>query len=212
VVCLGNYIDPINAHKSKENKTGKYRIGFVGSVSSNDDYAHIKGQIRTLAERGDITIVVFGVKRSDGSVLGAYENDLEFWESLPNVEWQPFVAINKYYYTLSRLALDLAIIPRKESYFNQCKSNVKFLECSLLGIPVIAQGFTDKTSPYQQNPKDSEHMVIVEDNDIWYDEIVSLLENKNKRIDMARKAKEYVLTNYNIKDNAYKWRYALSKI
>lgn len=212
VIVNKNCIDPKDEYKPKKNDTGKYRVGFVGSVTTNDDYIHIKDQLRKLAERGDTTIVVFGVKSSNGAIHGAMKDDLLFWESLPNVEWQPFVPINEYYYTINKLKLDLMVIPRKDSYFNRCKSNLKFLEASLLRIPVIAQGFEDGLSPYQVNKEDMNYMEIVTDNSLWYDKIVELLQDEPRRIEMAEKAHDYVLLNYNIKDHAPKLREIIENI
>lgn len=212
VIVTQNCIDPNDEYKPRKNTTGKYRVGFVGSVTSNDDYVHIKDQIRKLAERDDVTIVVFGVKGRDGKVYGSMNDDLEFWNSLPNIEWQPFVPISDYYYTINRLTLDLMVIPRKDNYFNRCKSNLKFLEASLLRIPVIAQGFEDGLSPYQVNKEDSNYMEIVTDNSLWYDKIVGLLKDEHKRVSMSEKAHHYVLKNYNIKNNAPKLRAILENL
>lgn len=212
VVVIGNYIDPLDAMDSKPNNTGKYRVGFIGSVTTNDDYTHIKDQIRKLAERGDTTIVVFGIKKQHGTFHEGYREDAEFWESLPNVEWQQFVHINEYYSTLANLALDLAIIPRKDSYFNRCKSNIKFLECSLLKIPVLAQGFEDGQSPYQANSQDKDFMDIVTDNSQWYDKTIDMLINKEDSMSLAQSAHDYVLERYNINDHAQKWKQVITNL
>lgn len=212
VIVSKNCIDPLDEFKPKKNTTGKYRIGFVGSVTSNDDYVHIKDQIKKLAERDDITIVVFGVKDKNGKVYGSMSDDLEFWNSLPNIEWQSFVPIDDYYYTINKLTLDLMVIPRKDNYFNRCKSNLKFLEASLLRIPVIAQGFEDGLSPYQVNEEDSKYMEIVTDNDTWYDKITELLQNEQRRIKMSEQAHHYVLKNYNINNHATNLRTILQNI
>ncbi len=203
VVVLKNCIDPLDEYPLKPNTTGKFRVGFIGSVSTNDDYLHIKDCIKKLDERGDTTIVVFGIKFKDGSLLPSTGRDHEFWASLKNVEWQPFVPNNVYYFTIAQLALDLAIIPRKEHYFNQCKSNLKFLEMSLLHIPVIAQGFQDGTSPYQG--VDEKYMTIVVDNDTWYDKIVEIKDNYEVAKNLADRAHDYVLEHYNIKTYASEW-------
>lgn len=203
VHVIGNFIDPLDEEPRRENKTGKYRIGFIGSVASNDDYIHIKDQLKRLAERGDVTIVVFGIKQQlTGKVLGAYDKDVAFWDSLPNVEWQNFVPITEYYHTITKLCLDAVIIPRKDSYFNRCKSNVKFLEASLLRIPVIAQGFEDGQSPYQG--EDEKYMTVVIDNSTWYDTIVEVLQDSKYKA-LAEKAHDYVLDKYNIKNNVWRW-------
>jgi glycosyltransferase involved in cell wall biosynthesis len=203
VVVIPNFIDPLDEQDKRENDTGRPRVGFIGSVTSNNDYSHVKDEIRKVAEYA--TIVVFGIKHQSGTINGAYKDDYEFWNSLPNVDWQPFVNMNSYYHTLSKLKLDLVIIPRNDSYFNKCKSNLKFLEASLLKIPVIAQGFETNDSPYQQNPEDSKHMVVITDNTKWNEEIQRLLNDKELREAMAQKAYEYVIKNYNIKDNVHRW-------
>lgn len=211
VHVIPNFIDPLDEEPKQVNDTGKYRVGFIGSVASNDDYTHIKDQITRLAMRGDITIVIFGIKQKSGRILTGYKDDYDFWSNLPNIEWQPFVPMTNYYHTLASLKLDLIMIPRKESYFNRCKSNIKFLEASLLRIPVVAQGFTTNDSPYEQNPEDSKHMVLVKDNS-WYESVVDLLENKEKRDIMAENAHDYVINNYNINDHTHLWEQVLQTI
>lgn len=207
---MENSIDPLDEMPCKENTTGKFRIAFIGSVSSNNDYEHIKEQIKQLDERGDVTIIVFGVMQPNGGVQGAYMNDYVFWKSLKNIEFQPFVPIDQYYMTLADLAIDLAIIPRKEGYFNQCKSNLKFLEMSLLHIPVVAQGFKDGTSPYQG--KDEKYMSIVIDNEMWYHTVINIKNNYTKYKELADLAHDYVIKNYNINEYAPKWRYTIEKL
>lgn len=209
VVTLKNCIDPLDSiNKSKLNTTGKFRIGFIGSVTSNDDYLHIKGDIKRLDERGDITIVVLGVKFPDGSVMPSMGPDNAFWSSLKNVEWHPVCHVTEYMATLASLALDLAIIPRKEHYFNQCKSNLKFLEMSLLEIPVLAQGFNDGTSPYQGI--DEPYMTVIRKD--WYEAIIRIKENYGIYKDKAEEAKKYVLKNYNISTYAKEWVKAIKKL
>ena len=76
----------------------------------------------------------------------------------------------------------------------------------MLEIPVIAQGFMTNDSPYQADPEDAAHMKVVVDNSKWMDEIDELIKNKELRLEMGKKAREYVLSKYQIKDNIYKWQ------
>lgn len=204
VVTLKNCIDPLDEFPCKKNTTGKFRIGLIGSVTSNDDYVHIKDQIRQLDERGDITLVVLGVKFPDGQIMPSMQEDYDFWSSLKNVEWHPVVHVTEYMQTVASLALDLAMIPRKEHYFNECKSNLKFLEMSLLHIPVVAQGFSNRKSPYQG--KDEPYMTVVTDNSTWYNTIVNIKEKYSDYKLLAEKAYEYVIRDYNITSYALVWQ------
>lgn len=211
VAVLKNCIDPLDEMPCKKNNTGKFRIGIIGSVSSNDDCNHIRDQIRQLDERGDITIVILGLKFNDGKIMPGMQEDVDFWASLKNTEWHPVVHVTEYMMTVANLALDLIIIPRKEHYFNECKSNLKFLEASLLKIPVLAQGFSNGRSPYQ-NPEDSKYMTIVMDNTVWYNEIINIKKNYDDFLSLAHKAHDYVLENYNIRSYAQTWTETIKKL
>lgn len=210
VCVLKNCIDPDDEFDCKKNDTGKFRIGFIGSVTTNDDYIHIKDQIRQLDERGDITIVVLGIKYQDGTIISFMKEDYEFWNSLKNVEWHPYCHVTEYMHNLSQLALDLAIIPRKDSYFNRCKSNLKFLEMALLKIPVLAQGFPDGQSPYQGDVEP--YLTIVQDNRDWYNKIVEIKDNYKTYTKLAKKAYNFVLKNYNIHTYADEWTDNIEKL
>jgi len=210
VCVLKNCIDPLDEFPCKQNTTGKFRVGIIGSVTTNDDYLHIKDQLKKLDNRGDVTLVVMGVKYQDGTHLPIMKEDYNFWASLKNVEWHPYCHITEYMMTIANLALDVAIIPRKEHYFNTCKSNLKFLEMSLLGIPVIAQGFSDGSSPYQGG--DEKYMTVIVDNSTWHDTILDVKCNYDKYLSLAMKAHDYVLLNYSIKKYAKEWTKAIKKL
>lgn len=208
-VVLKNTIDPLDEYEKPKNTTGKLRVGLVGSVTTNNDYNHIKEQIKKLDERGDVTLVVMGVKYRNGNYSKFMQDDYDFWGSLKNVEWHPYVPLLEYMMTVASLSLDVAIIPREESYFNKCKSNLKYLEMSLLKIPVIAQGFSTKDGPYDNG---CPHAELVYDNSTWYDKIIDVKDNYSKYQDMANKAHDYVLENYNIKTYAQEWTKAIEKL
>lgn len=213
VAVLKNCIDPLDEFPCKPNTTGKFRIGLMGSVTSNDDYYHIKEDLKKLDERGDITIVIMGVKFADGTIMPSMQEDYEFWSSLKNVEWHNVVHITEVMSYMASLALDLAIIPRKEHYFNQCKSNLKFLEMSLLRIPVIAQGFSDGSSPYQG--RDAPYMQIVMPGESWYKAISEMIPDEPIRWiikDKTQLAHDYVLENYNIKTYSKEWVKTIKKL
>ena len=149
-----------------------------------------------------------GVKYPNGEYSKFMQDDYDFWGSLKNVEWHPYAPLLEYMMTVANLSLDLAIIPREESYFNKCKSNLKYLEMSLLKIPVIAQGFSEKDSPYDSCP----HLELIYDNNTWYDKIIEAKDNYSKFEDMATKAHSYVLENYNIQKFAPEWTKAIEKL
>jgi O-antigen biosynthesis protein len=209
VVVLPNCVDPDDwpdEDEIQKNENGKVRIGFVGSVGLHADIQEFIPVLDALKDRNDVELVLFALPadtKESHDVHNYYKPELEFWFSY-GVEWQPFVPIQDYIETLNNLKLDILIIPRSDDYFNRCKSNIKFLEASMLKIPVVAQGFTDGLSPYQ-DPEDSEHMKVVVDHEKWLDEIVPLIESKELRDDQGTKARNYVIDRYSISKNIHKW-------
>lgn len=206
VHVIPNAISEIEMETRIPNDTGKKRIGLVGSVLSNEDYLHVKDAIRRLADDGH-QFVIFGIKYTDGTHNRAYDEDVKFWDSI-DPEWWSYVPMPEYYHTLNRMKLDVLMIPRQDSYFNRCKSNLKFLEASLMGIPVVAQAFDDEKSPYQVNPQDREHMLLATDSDDWYNKVTEALKDPS----FAAGAQDYVLENYNIRKVAKKWQQLINNL
>ena len=207
VVVLPNYIDPFYFDEPLRNETDVVRIGVTGSIGMSNDLEVLNPIFKHYENDPRVRLVFFSLPanpKDNPFIANAYVNEYNFLDST-DVEWHATVNRDKYYDKLNSLKLDMMIIPRTDSYFNRCKSNLKFIESSMFEIPIIAQGFEDGKSPYQVNPEDSEHMVIVTDNSQWIPEMEKLIENKELRREMGRKAKEYVVQNYNIEDHAHKW-------
>lgn len=206
VVVLPNTIDPDDWEEPKRNSGDKVRIGMVGSVVSNEDYVNAIPIMEHYKDDPNVQFVILGLPPRDGKhniARKAYHKEIDFWDKW-EIEWQHFVPQAKYNEFLNDLELDIMLIPRHDSYFNRCKSNIKFLEASMCEIPIVAQGFEDGKSPYQ-GKEDAKHMVVVTDNDKWIEEVDRLVQDKDLRRSMGKKAREYVLLNYNINERGIEW-------
>jgi glycosyltransferase involved in cell wall biosynthesis len=214
VVVLPNCVDPDYFAEPLRNETDVVRIGITGSIGMSYDLDILSPIIKHYEHDPRVKIVFFSLpaNRASNPIMSkAYENEYNFLDSV-DVEWHPLVDADVYYDKINSLKLDIMIIPRADNYFNRCKSNLKFLEASMFEIPVIASGFADGNSPYQVNPKDSEHMIIVMNEPQWIPEIERLITDKEGRREMGRKAKEYVVENYSIEKNAHLWEEAYASI
>lgn len=213
VVVLPNCIDPMDWEEPKRNEGEKVRIGMVGSVAYEYDYLHMKDILRKLSKRDDVQLVLFGLgnaqhRKDNPNVTKAFKDEYKFWDSL-EVEQVPWCQIEDYPSTLNNAELDIMLIPRKENYFNRCKSNVKFLEAAMCEIPVIAQSFKD--CPYEELTNCVNGMKVADNKD-WESYIEALIKDKAYRRNMGKNAKEYVLKNYNIEDKAQLWADAYEKL
>lgn len=203
VVVLPNCINPDDFPEPLKKKNKRVRVGIVGSVAHCEDYLHIKPLLTELSERDDTQLVLFSLSEDK-----MFQEEVKYFNTL-NVEWQPFVKMSDYLETLNNLALDIILIPRSDTYFNRCKSNIKFLEASMLNIPVIAQTFGDGDSPYD---KDGEYMVLANKLPEWRKKVIEMIEDKESRKMFANRARKYVLQEYDINKKGHLWEEAYKKI
>lgn len=199
VLVLPNMINPTDFPPRQHNRGKKVRIGIIGSVGHTKDVEHVKGLIKELSEREDVTLVLFSLSNKEAD---------PFWKDI-KCEWQPFVEMKDYFKVLAKLKLDMVLIPRQNNYFNRCKSNVKFLEMSVLGIPCVAQTWNDGESPYD---KDGEYMVLANTEEQWRKSVNDLVADKEARKMIGSRAKKYVLANYDIRKTKDLWSIAYKKL
>lgn len=201
VKVLPNLVNPDDWSKPKRNKGDKVRIGVVGSVAYYHDFQIVEDVLTKLDNDPRVQLVLFGLhdkkkRKVNKQVNKVHKREYAFWDTLKNVEQAPWCDMIDYFDTLNDLELDIMMIPRKDNYFNKCKSNIKFLEASMCEIPVITNYFKD--SPYE---KDGDYVVWTKD---WLKDLERLITNKKLRRDIGKKAKQYVLNAYNI-DRAIMW-------
>ena len=211
VIVLPNCIDPFYFPEPERNETDIIRIGITGSVGITSDIEPLKPIIDHYQHDPRVRLVMLSLPRKEDNEIykKLYTDEYAYWESV-NIEWHPLVNADKYYDTLNDLKLDMCIIPRYDNQFNRCKSNLKFLENSVLEIPTIAQAFSTGDSPYQQNPEDQKHLLLAGNTEEFIAQIEKLIADKDLRRSIGKDAREYVLANYDINDpkNYLKWRNA----
>lgn len=209
VVVLPNTVDPFYWDEPIRNDTDIVRIGITGSVGITNDVEVLKPIIDKYQNDPRVRLVLLSLPPEGQNEIykKLYAEEYAFWNKV-NIEWHSFVAYDKYNDYLNKLKLDMIIIPRFDSYFNRCKSNLKFLENSMLEIPTIGQSFPTKDSPYEVNPKDAEHLLLANTTEEWIEQIEKLINNKELRLEIGKKAHDYVVENYSIEKLAHLWKSA----
>lgn len=205
VVVLPNCIDPFDIPEPKRNEGNKVRIGLTGSVGY-DDFKIIQPYLEELSKRDDVQLVLFSLslpKYTNERVKTLYKDAYDFVKS-KNIEWHTHVPMAEYFEKLNDLELDIMLIPRRETYFNKCKSNIKYLEAGALEIPVIASTFED--SPY--NDLNGENGLLAKDEKEFREHTERLIADKELRRKIGKNAREYVYENYNIEKVGKLWEIA----
>jgi glycosyltransferase involved in cell wall biosynthesis len=210
-VVLPNMVDPFDWDTPKRNRGKKVRIGLIGSVGY-DDYKVIEPYLLELSKRDDVQLVMFSLTKPEycnDKVKDLYKDSYQFVKN--NIEWHTHVRMAQYMDKINSLELDLALIPRRETYFNKCKSNLKFLELSMLEIPVIASSFSDGNSPYDKDI-DGKNGILASTDQEWREATELLIKDKELRRKMGKEARKYTLKHYNIENNYQLWADAYKTI
>lgn len=175
LIDFDQYPEPTNEMKEKK------RVLITGSVLRTGDGFNFWNILKKLEK--DVQLVIFG-NYQDFHGLDA--------------EYHEYVNPMDYPHKLNELNIDICLIPREENYFNRAKSNCKYLEMAACKIPVIAQSFSTKDSPYDLVAQEGAPIKLATNN--WLDIIDEMtIEEREK---MREDAYKWV-NNYNANLNIF---------
>lgn len=114
-----------------------------------------------------------------------------------------------WYKLYSKLNFDIAFAPLEDTTFTRCKSNIKWQEYSLMGIPTVAS----KVGPYADTIKHGSDGYLVENTyEAWYNALKLFVTNATLRKKIGNKAKERVINEFSIEKNWQKIQEGLESI
>ena len=117
-----------------------------------------------------------------------------------NSEYVDGVKVEAWPGKLHSLRADIGIVPLIDNEFNRCKSNLKYLEFGICGIPAVFS-----QTVYAKTVKDGETGFIAKYREEFFKKLSLLIENPYLREKIAMNAYLDVKTNYDIKNHVLKW-------
>lgn len=182
VTVIPNAIDPaIWDFKNEKKNDGKIRIGWMASGSHFADLPIIQPVMDYIIDKyPNVEFHFAGMTFDNHKQKG-------FFHHVGKVGYMQFP---KWY---STLGIDISIAPLKDTQFNRCKSNIKWMEAAMLEIPTVASD----VEPYKciKHGKDG-YLATNSDKFIKYLEL--LINDKELREKMGKEAKKTVMENYTI--------------
>ena len=163
-------------------KQGEVRIGyFSGSITHNADFDLVlEALVRVLQDRSQVKLVIVG--------------DLDLPEALvpfsdriiatPFCEWKrlPMLIAD----------CDINIAPLGDSIFNRAKSENKWVEASLVKVPTVASN----VGAFKTMIDDGVTGLLCDNvPDAWYQTLVSLVDDSDKRLQIASAASSFCRKN-----------------
>lgn len=188
VTLVPNFITgPNKTIKPLKKKPRTIRIGWAGGTAHLVDFTdEIISAIKSIRRiyKGKVQFIFMGYVPP--KLVG-------------HVMYYPFVDPFDWINTLHSMGLDIGIIPCKDTPFNKCKSNLKFLEYSHAGIATIAS----PVDPYIRHIPENTKLLVNKKNTYqsWLNTIQRLIEDIDLRQRLIKNSKEFVDTNYLLKDH-----------
>ena len=186
VFVLPNAIDKKIWELEKPKRTdGRIRIGWMGSGSHLADRIVVEKAIKTvMAKYPQVDFYHAGMCLVDG----AENREFSFKGTKGYAEYPAF---------LNSLDLDIAIAPIKDTQFNRCKSNIKWLEHSMLKVPMVLSDVT----PYSSSVTHGKDGFLAKTTNDWVKYLSLLIENPAERKKIGENAyqkvtKDWVIENF----------------
>lgn len=183
VYVLPNTVDPVLFQKADIVNDGSIRLGWFGGESHYDDWVLLRDVLPYIFSKYDNVRLVLMGARFFSTLKGIPNHKIEF---------HPWVPFDAYPYKAALLHLDVGLIPLAESEFNRCKSALKWMEMTALGVPTICS----YVSPYKEIAKELNGVFVENEPDAWIEGLQLLIEGEEMRRGLAANAYEDFLTNH----------------
>jgi len=199
IYLLRNYVDVASrpsAAQEKISPQGNQRvltIGYAGSSTHAYDFQPLLAPLKRLIALFDdrVRLLFLGYAPPE---LGKESNF---------IIQEGMVSYGQYLRELREAKMDVAVAPLLNNLFNECKSNLKYLEYAMAGIP----GIFSRVGPYRETIQHGITGILVDENteEQWLDALRFALQNPDRLKAMGRTAEHFVRCNFLLQDHYREW-------
>jgi processive 1,2-diacylglycerol beta-glucosyltransferase len=192
--------------KTANGDHGRKAIGYMGTYTHDADLMMVLQPLREVLRKHSDTWelqLIGGI--ADSAILQAfYDLPIRVLNVGKNGEYPDFMR-----WMAQTVQWDLAIAPLEDSPFTRCKSDIKFLDYSVLGIPSIYSQVT----PYEKTVRHLETGYLAHNHpEAWGEAFEFLLSDDSLRQKLARQAQDFVVSTRTLEHCAHNWRHAILSI
>lgn len=172
------------------------KIGYFGTMTHNNDLELIHNVILRLKD-------IFSKKgiQVDLEIIGASFDENSDWFKVKKMPYYPMSMVTFMKWIYSKSDWDIGIIPLVNTEFNRCKSELKYIEFTALGVPVIASD----VNIYNEVIEDGVTGFLANNEDEWVDKLSIMINDPKLRNGMLNNARKDILENYNLKSRVKQW-------
>jgi lipopolysaccharide biosynthesis protein len=198
IQVLPNYLDDnlwkVNPPRKADPYSDRVTIGYMGSASHTPDLEMITPVlVELLAKYGDrLRLHIWGTELP------------EKLRNNPQVTHTPAASNNyrEFAAYFQQQEADIFIAPLADNLFNRCKSGLKFLEYSALGVA----GVYSNLDGYAEMITHGQDGFLADSPAEWRDYLVRLIEVPALRADMAAKAQQTIQEKWLLSKNISSWK------
>lgn len=157
-----------------------------GTMAHNSDFSQLvlPALIRLLDEFSHVRLVVAGYLNLPSDFLQQFGSRVRQLPLLGNMQ--------AYWSLLEQTDINLAVL--EDNVINGCKSELKWFEAATLGVPTVMSS----TANYREVIVDGEDGILASTTEDWHKHLKALVENPQRRLDIAQKAQKKVLDGYRV--------------
>ena len=178
----------------------KLRILYMGTYTHLNDLLVVEDAMKRILDKfnGDVIFDVIGITEE--------QNNLEWINpiTIPNHNYPKFVK-----WLCENARWSIGIAPLEPTQFNNCKSYIKYLDYTALGLVPVCSNLP----PYQDVIKTGHNGLLVDNNtNSWYEALNSLIENEEYRDKLAKSAYQDLIKNHTLKAMINNWIDAFKEV
>ena len=209
VVVVPNALDEriiegiVSRRKHPSPGNGRKIIGYMGTLTHDADLMMILQALRDVLRRHrDVLGLEFVGGVADPAVIQAFHGlPVRVLDVRNNIEYPAFMR-----WMAENARWDLGIAPLEDDPFTRCKSDIKFLDYSALGIA----GIYSRVSAYENTVSHRQTGYLADNyTEDWVEAFQCMLSDDSLRQDIARQAQDYVFSTRTLEHCAKNWRNAV---
>lgn len=191
IIIIPNYVSEDMCRDIPKTENEKVRVLWSGSASHQPDLALLEGPFAQLLS-SNLPLEIHCQGPLDFAKI--FKSD--------KVISHPGTSFAEYLNTIQAINPDVAVCPLKENPFNLAKSNLKYLQMSLMEAAVVASDYGE----YHNTITSEVDGILVKDSDSWIKQITYLVTNKDYRKALVQNALQKVKKEYMIENGKKRWK------
>ncbi len=184
------------------------RIGYAGGSRTHQrDFAAAGPAIARVLRAHPQTRLTLFRDPSSGEGLVLIDEFAEFADLADRIEWRDMVALADLPGEIARFAINIAPL-QQDNVFCEAKSELKFFEAALAGVPTIAS----PTGPFRRAIEHGTSGLLAASEDEWFAALTRLVESPEERARLAQAAYHVSLARFGPEARAEAFALMLAQI